>query len=269
MKTYRILGIIAAMVLGFASCETEVVDPAGERGIGVVTTITDANPAIFVAGNLDESYTQFTVNAEEGATFDEAYIVVSFNGVSERTKIKDISNFPQTISITAEEAAAALGMTIADVESQDYFVFEVETKVGGKIYRSNGGITVSVVCPFEPTLAYGDYTGISAGWGVNGDITITVDPNDPYTIYVAGLATIDGLEEDLGPLPMHINPLNFEVSVDKTVLASLVTWGAPYHNIAYAGSGVFNSCTGDYEMLFAITVDEGSFGSYEFTLKRK
>lgn len=269
MKTYRILGFIAAMVLTFAACETEVADPAGERGVGVVTTITDANPAIFVAGNLDESYTEFVVSAEEGVTYDDAYIVVSFNGVSQRTKVKDISSFPQTVTITAAEAAAALGMTIADVESQDYFVFEVEVKVGNKIYRSNGGITVSVVCPFEPTLAFGNYSGISSGWGVNGDITIAVDPDDPYTVYVTGLATIDGLTEDLGPLPMHINPLNFEVTVDKTVLASLVTWGAPYHNIAYAGSGVFNSCTGDYEMLFAITVDEGSFGSYEFTLKRK
>jgi hypothetical protein len=266
MKTYKILGFIAAMVLTFAACETEVADPAGERGVGVVTTITDANPAIFVAGNLDDSYTEFVVSAEEGASYDDAYIVVSFNGVSQRTKVKDISSFPQTINITAAEAAAALGMTIADVESQDYFVFEVEVKVGSKIYRSNGGITVSVVCPFEPTLAFGNYTAISSSWDVNGDVTITVDPDDPYKIYVAGLAALDGLTEDLGPLEMIINPLNFEVEAVKTALAS-TAWS--YTNFSYAGFGVFNSCTGDYQMTFAITVDQGSFGSYEFTIKRK
>lgn len=266
MKTYKILGFIAAMVLTFASCETEVIDPAGERGVGIATAITDVNPAIFVAGNLDESYTEFNVIAEDGISYDEAYIVVSFNGVSQRTKIKDISTFPQSIVITAEEAAAALGMTIADVESQDYFVFEVEVKVGSKIYRSNGGVTINVVCPFDPELVHGSYTAVSADWGVNGDVTITVDPDDPYKVYVAGLAALDGLTEDLGPLEMNINPLNFQVEAVKTALAS-AAWS--YTNFSYAGSGVFNSCTGEYEMLFAITVDQGSFGSYSFTLKRK
>ncbi len=265
MRTLKIIGLLAAMIIGFTSCETEVIDPAGDRGVGMVTTITDANPAIFVAGDLDVSYTQFTVNAEEGASFDEAYIVVSYNGVAERTKILDIDAFPQVVSITAAETATTLGLSIEDIESEDYFVFEVEVKINGKVYRSNGGITVKVVCPFEPTLAEGSYTAVSEGWAVNGGITITADVDDPYTIYVTGLAELDGLTEDQGPLMMQINPLNFEVTAPKAVLASSA-FG--YTNIAYQGFGEFNSCTGDYEMLFTITVDQGSFGQYEFSFIR-
>lgn len=268
MKTYKLIAFLAAMVFTFSACETEVEDPAGERGVGLVTTITGVDPAIFVDGDLDISYVQFTANAQTDATFDEAYVVVSFNGVSQRQRLKDIASFPSVINITAVEAVTALGMSIGDVEAQDYFVFEIETKVGGKITRSNGGLTVRVVCPFDEELSVGSYTAVSAAWGVNGGITLVADEADPYTIYVSGLCTIDGVVEDLGPLVMHINPFNFKVVADKTVLASVVTWNPAYTNMAYAGTGEYNSCTGSYTMLFNITVDQGSFGNFAFTFTK-
>ncbi len=55
---------------------------------------------------------------------------------------------------------------------------------------------------------------------MDGNVTITVDPDDPYIVYVAGLIELDGLPEDKGPLKMVVNPLNFEVTAVKTVLAT-------------------------------------------------
>jgi len=266
MKKYKIFGLIFSLVLLLSACETDVVDPAGIRGVGFAGTITDANPAIFVDGDLDISYVQFTVDVQEGAVYDDAYIVVSYNSVSQRTRIKDVSSFPAEINITAEEAAAALGMSINDVASEDYFVFELELVADGKVTRSNAGLTVRVVCPFDPALAVGSYNAVSAGWAVNGNVTLEADEDDPYTIKVYGLAALDGLDEDQGPLVMHINPLNFEVTAPRAVLATEVWLG--YTDLAYQGFGEFNSCTGAYEMSFTITVSAGSYGAYNFTLTR-
>ena len=67
--------------------------------------------------------------------------------------------------------------------------------------------------------------------------------------YVSGLETIEGVNEDKGPLVMHINPLTYVVTADKTVLASSA-FG--YHNLSYAGTGTYDTCTGTYTMIFDI-----------------
>jgi hypothetical protein len=159
-------------------------------------------------------------------------------------------------------------MTLAQVELGDIFSFEVVTVIGGKSYYSSAAFNAPVVCAYNPALVSGSYHAVSAGWAVEGDVTITVDPEDDYIVYVAGLETIDGVNEDLGPLKMIVNPLDFSVTAVKTVLASVVTWNPNYTNMAYEGSGILNTCTGTYEMFYTITVDQGSFGGYAFTLTK-
>ncbi|MBZ4677133.1 MAG: hypothetical protein JG782_1753 [Anaerophaga sp.] len=267
----KILLLISAFIVGIAfhGCEESDDDPAGLRNVGVVSVLSDINPAIFISGELENSYVAFVADTDEGASFEDAYVVGSYNGVGDRVKLQDIQSFPADIEITAADAASALGLNLGEIESGDYFVFEVVTVSNGKITRSNGALTVRVVCPFDPALTYGRYNASSAGWGVNGGVDIVPDEEDPYTVYVSGLATIDGLVEDRGPLVMHINPLSFEVTADKTVVASNVEpWGLPYTNIAYEGFGIFDSCTGTYTMTFEITVDQGSFGSFNFEFTR-
>lgn len=263
MKRIFLIGLLFSFVFLMGCDESE--DPTGARNVGIVSTISDVNPAIYISGELEESFVSFVADIGEGVSFDEAYVVGSYNGVSQREKIVNISSFPAEVVVTAAEVAQALGLSLGEIESQDYFVLEVVTVSNGITTRSNGGLTVRVVCPFDPALTFGSYSAVSADWGVNGGITIEADEEDPYKVYVYGLAELDGLTGDVGPLVMHINPLSFDVTADKSVLASSA-FG--YTNIAYAGSGVFNSCTGTYEMLFAITVDQGSFGSYEFTLTK-
>jgi hypothetical protein len=126
-------------------------------------------------------------------------------------------------------------------------------------------VVVAVACAYEVDLATGSYHSVSADWNSEGNITITADPDDPYTVYVSGLEEIEGLIEDKGPLVMHIDPVTYEVIADKTVLAS-DAWG--FHDIAYEGSGIYSSCDGSYLMFFDISVVEGDFGQFQFEFTR-
>lgn len=263
MKTYKIFGLIAAMVLTFASCETKVDDPAGSRGEGVVPEISNLNPAVYDSNDLENTYVQFTLDGVAPAT--EASVVVSLNGDQTRAVVGTYTTFPATVQILLSDAAEKLGMTLAQVELGDIFNFEIVTVIGGKTYYSSAAFNAPVVCAYNPDFVSGSYHAISEGWASEGDVTITVDPEDDFIVYVAGLEAIEGLDEDQGPLKMIVDPLDFSVVAVKTVIAS-DAWG--YHNIAYEGTGLLNTCTGTYEMLYTITVDEGSFGSYEFTLTK-
>lgn len=264
MKSRYILGLLIGLFV-LVGCEDSVTDPVGLRDVGVVTSLSDINPAIFVFGELDDSYVNFVVAKEEGVTVDEAYIVGSHNGTSQRTKIKGISSFPAEVNISAVEVAQALGLEIAEIKSGDFFVLEVITVSDGLLSRSAGSFRVRVVCSFDPALSFGAYTASAPDWELNGGVSITADEEDPFTIYVSGLAALDGLTEDLGPLVMKIDPLSFNVVAEKSILATAFD---KYTGFSYAGSGTFDSCTGTYQMLMSISVDQGSFGSFEFTFTK-
>jgi hypothetical protein len=218
-------------------------------------------------------------------------LMVCMNGDVAKTALvkAGITSYPTSTDFTVANMVGLVpGLTnISQIKLGDYFKFYVDmTLPDGTVVKGNDPVYASantsianlpgsslnvkytVACALDQTKISGSYRAKCADWGVDGNVTITKDPVDPYKIYVAGLETIDGLTEDKGPLPMHINPTTFAVTVDKTVLASLVTWGPPYHNIAYAGSGTYDTCTGTYNMKFTISVTEGNFGDFDFTLTK-
>ena len=83
-------------------------------------------------------------------------------------------------------------------------------------------------------------------------------------------SSMEGLVEDKGPLKMIINPNSYNVVAEKTVLASsTAAWGLPYTNYYYSGSGKLNTCNGTYTMSYTIGIDQGSWGSFNFTLTRQ
>jgi hypothetical protein len=202
---------------------------------------------------------------------------------------ENITTFPTTSAdITIGTLVDVLpGLeSLNDIVLGDYFRFYVDiTLEDGTVIHGNDtlyasfdpavanlpgsslNVVYTVACELDPALTVGSYYSYSApsDWNSAGDITITADPVDPNTVYVAGLETNDGLDEDQGPLVMHIDPITYVVTADKTVLAS-DAWG--YHNIAYAGTGTYNTCTGLYKMKFTISVDEGDFGEFVFTFTR-
>jgi len=263
MKRNILPALIILLTLFVSGCE-ELKDPAGRRGESVVPIISEADPGVFIIGDGD-SFIEFEVDFASGEEPGATEVLVSYGDNLDRLKIEDLTTFPATVSITLSEALDILGIALSDVQIGDVLIFEILTTKDGLTTRSIAAHPIPVVCVYEPALAYGSYRAVSGGWQVNGSVVVTPDPNDQYTIFVSGLARLDGLNEDRGPLVMHINPSSFKVTADKTVVA---TSAFGYHNLAYAGTGTFNSCTGLYQMNFNITVDEGNFGTYAFTITR-
>lgn len=260
IRSFKFLGLIAAMLVILTACEQET--PEMVRGEGIVPSITNLEPAVFFPLDLQTTYISFDVDAE-GYSGDMV-VLVSMNGDKSRKPVKTVGNFPATVNVTLVEVAEAFDISVNDIEPGSIFNFEVQTTIGDKTYRSPASFNAPLACVYDPSHVSGSYKAVSSGWGVDGPITIEVDPDDEYTIYVTGLAALDGLIEDLGPLKMVINPADFSVSAETTALATEVWLG--YTNLSYAGSGTLDSCTGIYTMSFTITVSAGSYGSYSFTL---
>lgn len=268
MKKIKILGLIATLVLTFASCETEVVDPAGLRDVGVVPEIANLNPAVYDSNDLENTFVQFTIEVNNPAV-KEVIVVASYNGDKKRTEVSKATSFPASVKLQLTEVAAKLGIPLSSVKAADVFNIELISVQGGESYFSNAAFNAAVVCGYDPAMVTGSYRAVSGGWGLDGNVTITVDPNDEFIVYVSGLAAVEGLNEDQGPLKMKINPLDFSVIAEKTVLASDVApWGLPYTNYFYQGFGKLNTCNGAYNMTFTIGIDQGSWGAFDFVLTK-
>ena len=266
MKKIKILGLIFTLIIVIFSCD-KLADPAGPRGTAVVPAISNVAPGIFDSKNLVSSFVQFKVDLASGQQADNGIVVGSYKTNGERIKIADITSFPATVTLVSGDVIRALGISAASVKNGDVFTLEVLTTVNGVATRSNAALRIPVACGYDKTLTIGSYHSLSvtSEWNSEGNVTITPDASDPYTVYVAGLEALEGFNEDLGPLPMHINPATYAVTVEPTIIVS----AGDYGTIKYGGNGTYNSCDGSYAMNFDITLGAyGPQGKFKFTLTR-
>ncbi|MFO7370636.1 MAG: hypothetical protein R6X09_10235 [Bacteroidales bacterium] len=286
----KILLILAVGVITLPMCQKDPdlripdlqtgVAPLIEKNTDLDQTIDIFYPEDFEAAvNVDLFFEDMPQSME---------IMVAYNDdVTNRAVLREnITSFPTSVNFTMENLIALLPEfdSVEQLNPGDFFrVYAVITLKNGTVIdgldtlynaynpsiSNQPGSSVSVrypvVCPFDPDFAQGDYHCVSEDWSVDGDVIITVDPDDPTTFYIAGMAELDGATEDLGPLVMHINPVTYAVTVDKTALASDF-FG--YTNFSYEGTGVFNSCDGSYEMSLKPTVAEGGWGTFTYTFTR-
>jgi len=268
MKKFKIPGFIIMLIALTISCE-DLPDPAGERSVAIVPGISNLNPGVFDVNDLENSYVRFTITLPQGTSSDKVTIIGSYNNNHADVTITELTSFPAVVTLTSAETARKMGLALTDLERGDVFNFELLITTNGRATRSTP-LNIPVACVYSVNMATGSYHSFSpaypGGWETEGDITLTGDDDDPYTIYVSGLEELDGNVEDLGPLVMHVNPVTYAVTVPKKALASSV-WGV-YHNIAYEGSGTFSTCDGTYSLNLLITVDEGTFGTFPFTFTR-
>lgn len=269
MKHILLFSFLFSIVL-LSGCDNESMDIDAERNTGIAPLISDVNPSLFIDGSLESSSVKFVVSDKDNISFDKAYVVVSLKSdtidiKSQRIKIKEIKELPDTVTITATEAITAVGKTIANTSTTDYFVFEIVTENNGRTFYSNAVLAVRVLCPFDDELAKGDFSSSADKWE-SGNITIETDSEDPYKVYVYGLAELEGVEGNGEPLVMIINPLSFTVEAEKVIVAESA-FG--YDNLAFEGKGMFNSCEGVFTMRLEATVAQGSFGGINFTFTKK
>jgi hypothetical protein len=260
MKKINKIPLAITLIMIFFGCE-EAKDPAGKRNVGIVPLVTDVT-GMYIGGEPSSSM-HFKVDLQSGATVENAHIVVSSGDNFQRVKIADITSFPSEFTFTLGDITEKIG----EINEGEVIYIEVVTTKDGMTTHSNAALAEIVFCSYDVNMAIGSYHSVSSPseWNSEGDIALRADPVDPSTIYVTGLETIDGLDEDQGPLVMHIDPVTFAVIADKTVLAS-IAWGDS--NIAYEGTGLYNSCSGLYEMNFTISVDQGEYGTFAFTFTR-
>jgi len=266
VKIYSSLLFVFLFLLG--ACEDTNVNLVKERGVAVVPAISNMEPAFYTT-DFDNTFVQFDVDLPEGTKVDAAEVQASFKGKT--VTIQPITSFPATIKLPARDVMNKLGLTDNDVDvvSNNEFIFYVVTTSDGVTTRSRTGTAkVLVTCEFDPAMVVGSYHVVSSGWEVEGDVTFTADPNNPYKIYVSGIYEMEGGAPNENLLELNISPTSFEVTGPKSKLGPKAPWGA-YTNYYYQPTeGIYRSCTGAFEMKFAITVEEGGFGTFSFVFTR-
>lgn len=224
-------------------------------------------------------------------------LMVSMNGSYTNSAVlqANITSYPTTVNFTCAQLAELLpDLESADsLKGGDFFTFYVNmTLEDGTVINGNDtlytgwnssianlpgsslNVTYNVLCSFNPTLAIGSYKAESESWNVSGNVTITADPSDPYTIIIDGLAEdVDLLVSNGNKLTLHIDPETSEITGEKTVLAPDCGGWAPayavYTNYYYLPiSGTYSNCDGTYQITFDLGSDQEDFGEYDFTFTR-
>lgn len=261
----RLLTLMIISGLTLTGCETKFDDPAGVRDLIKATpVIENLDPSIFLAADKENTYVEFDVTSGSGGQTMDGLIEVSYDGGQQRAELQKFTIPATGVKITLAGVAQALGMAVDDMEGGKYVNIEILTKSADKYYRSSAAVNPLIACDYVAEDYVGTATAQSPGWELSGPVQVALDPDDEYTLLVTGLAALDGLTEDGGPLPIVIDPASYAVTVPKTMLATKA-WG--YDNFSYAGSGTLNTCSKVIQMNIAITVAQGSFGSYAFTIK--
>jgi hypothetical protein len=296
---------LAIFVLGITvlnSCETDGNGPMPdniEEGCLAYIKLDATSSGLINLGDVSAFKFAGSIDLVFEPDFDKLELVVVYNKdfANQYTLIDNITSTPHNFSLTLTDIINAIPALTAptDIQIGDTFTFFVNATshgkeypiyvvVGGKGVRIVGSgliqamnntegadaradVTIGVPCAYIPANVSGSYHLVSppSDWNSSGDITITVDPTNPFIVYVTGIEAVEGLVEDHGPFKMVIDPNSYNVSAAKQIIAS-DAFG--YHNIAYAGTGKLNTCNGTYEMSFAISVDEGSFGTNAFTFTK-
>ena len=253
---------------------SEYENPVKERGTYAAPLMSDPDPAYFT-DNIEASVVKFDLSLPQGQSVDKAAIEVTSKGKS--AIIKEISLPAKDVTVTASEVLSALSISVSDYNLGDVFFLYVLTTKNGVTTRSGAAFAIPVVCFFEPGMLTGKFYYISEDWDEEGSVTITADPNDPYTVYISGMAETQGLTGNGGRIHLKMNPANFSITGDRSVIANnLLEWDFPANYLDYnytAMSGNYSACDDAYVLTFRIQVLlNGSYtgwGNFLFTFTRE
>jgi len=270
MKKYLLYISIFATLAFLSGCENTNENLVQERGVDIALPAFEAAPAFFTE-DLASSYVAFDlVELPEGTTIDKTEIEVVYNGQS--IIFREIS-LPTEVRVTAYELIAAFELSPDDIKVGDVFFLYILITKEGRATRSPAAMQIPVTCDFNADLTSGIYNFSSADWEVSGKVTIEVDPEDPYKLFILDYAKAEGSGNATGErIELNINPNTFNISGPKATIAeNMAHFEVPsYTNYSFEPiEGTYNSCEGSYTVTFAITVDQGSFGSYAFTFTRE
>lgn len=245
--------------------------------------IQRANMAVFA---LDENSTILISDETYNVNFNvslyypndkvtEARIVGIKNGDPSTIKIlkEGITEFPINMELSFQD----LESKFESIKEGDQIEIGMDVKMGtvwfsafgpdGKstvasdaisLPGSNPTLTLKRVCP----LVLDDFVGsVTLNDGFAGVPTADIVKISDTELEIQGYG---GETAPYGIIRLTINPKDYTVTVSKQVISA--SYG-PYHNLAYEGSGTIDTCNGIISLSLAVTVDEGSFGSFPFEIK--
>ncbi|WP_298650007.1 hypothetical protein [uncultured Proteiniphilum sp.] len=272
MKHYINLSKIFSLLSLFfllLSCENTNENMVLERGENVVPIVSNFKPSNFTT-DLENSYIEFTVSLPQGETIDKG--IVEIKHEDKTVQLQEISTFPATVRISADDAATALGIPLDEITTESVFYLYVRTEKNGRsTVAATTSHKISVFCAYDTDLTSGSYHLVSSDWGIEGNVTFIADENDPYIVYISGIQIVDGLTTGTNnTVKLTINPDTYAITGGKTLFAeNLSEWNLPYTNYSFTvANGFYSPCDGSYTINFTITVDQGSFGTNNFTFTK-
>ena len=233
--------------------------------------------------------------------FANLRLVVAYNGAYDKpyTISDNITSVPYDFTVTSDNLIAAIDElgSYSDIKTDDkYHVYVIPTVdgeelppyqiLGGKTYNTvsssiiqnltaftgltSADVMVNVPCELLPELMVGSYYMASDDWGAWGDVTIEADPNDPFKVFIYGIAAAEGLVDNGNGLEINIDPNTYAASGVETILAADVApWGLPYVDYFYSPVSVtYNTCDGSYSMITYIGISIGGWGNFNYTFTR-
>ncbi|KAA2244675.1 hypothetical protein F0L74_01495 [Chitinophaga agrisoli] len=203
-------------------------------------------------------------------------IVVVMNG--DKSKIKtlkaNVSSFPATIDVTADQLAQLFGKTAADIQTGDAFDIGADvTLTDGTfipIFRTDGtepyggdaqnfpGSSLSIqykkVCPLDINDLLGTFTVDDPDfWEASYPVTIALEGTNVLKI-------TGWVQDPTAVIRFNVNLKTQEITVPKQVYLPTLP-GTPYHKPAAEGTGTVDACATTMSVRLTNTVDEGSFGA--------
>lgn len=303
-KIYFIIVLFVATI--FTACTKDETDGMPTLEVGAIGNVikdasTDSN---FDPEALNTMNVKFDLNVIADDAVKRVDITVDFNNGSEVGVYEVVGTKTAKIDVTMDRIKEALvNLEDADLlkgSKFSFYVSEIEME-DGRVFNNdsiatnqknedesikylkpvnavddfvtpssvfNMKVDYYIACQFDASLTAGSYHVVSADWEVEGDVTFTVDPSDQYKIIVTGIFEMEGGTPNDNEFVLNIDPSSFEVTGPKSKIGPNAPWGA-YTNYYYEPKGgLFTSCDGGYELVIAITVDEGGFGNKNFKFSR-
>jgi hypothetical protein len=237
------------------------------------------NPVINVTDLANSAYEfTLTVPANNVAAYK---LSVNRNGGT-FAPILEIKSFPASVAIKAGDIAAALGLSLADLNPGDKFDFLATTEDAAGNSASFANLNTDAKNPGE-RQAFKHTTYLSCPFvaaDAAGTYTVTVDNFWEETgweqVVVAGPGVNQVTIKDFNKAYTGESGWDVIVDVDPNTGIAFVA-KQPYWSQAFGygeirvnsdGTGFVFSCSGTFALVLKYTVNAGSFGTYAYSMQR-
>lgn len=282
---------ILAVVLSFTACRKD--DNARIPDLARVPvpslTVKDGSDDQISPADPESFSAQFDVDLffKDDIPPQKFDVVVIKNGDKSTVKtIKaDVTTFPTTVELTGAQLISFFGeiedgdaFTVGvDITTQNGSLFQAFPPVGAGygpgVQNEAGGVTLTLTfskpCAYDPSIYEGDFEVVTDEFldTAPGDVLTLTKIDDTHFSYV--------YPSPFNPLPVivEVDPATNKTKIVKQKIGDYFTWDPTYTNpYAETTTGAENQvlpCDESFTVIIAYSVDQGDFGTFKFTLKKK